>query len=218
MLPTQENNEFQGHFQSQPGQGGATGTVRSKFRCHKPGCRRHYARKSDLRRHEREEHHNDPLKCPVDGCGQEFKRQYRLVKHLMNPGDFMHPKVPNKTLADILIYGSNKASQGEIVFDKEGRHIVSTEKIENSDMIQSGRYKIQKGFLKCFVHFTCPMKGCQGSDSTLFFCRAQRHGLLGRFGCHLMDIHNMTVQVAQRLAEETGANALACARLEAEQE
>ena len=198
--------------------GSSSRTPSSKpHRCRESGCNKRYARKGDLRRHERESHRDSQLKCPVLGCGRAFKRLHRLVEHLRKPcGDFSanwHPKIAGSTQAEIVIHDHNqKATRGEVVFDVAGHMQVHEDQVNVGVTIECGHgMKIMAKHLQYFVHFACPLGLCRGSQEQQAFFHAGVWPHEAGLRLHLRESHDMGFDQAYKLALEVETAAVAAA-------
>ena len=180
-------------------------------RCRELGCTKRYARKGDLRRHERESHQESQLKCPVLGCRRAFKRLHRLVEHLTKPCGGSkagwHPKVAGSTQAEIVIHNYNRrASRGEIVFDISGHRQVHEDDANVGITIDcGGGFKILASNLEYFLHCTCPLEPCLSThEQERFFLRNKRV-MEKCLASHYHHLHGMDSRGAKKLGSEVAA-------------
>ena len=180
-------------------------------RCHESGCNKRYARRGDLRRHEREGHRESQLKCPVSGCDRAFKRMHRLVEHLTKPcggskADW-HPKVAGSTQAEIVIHHYNRRNpRGEIVFDISGHMQVQEDDASVGVTVDcGGGFKILASNLEYFLHCTCPLEPCLSThEQERFFLRNKRV-MEKCLASHYHQLHGIGYDEALELGSEVAA-------------
>jgi hypothetical protein len=105
----------------------AKGPKAKLHRCNEPRCGARYARTGDLARHKREKHSGEEYLCPYSQClkhrkGGGFKRQHRLVQHLLN-SSYFHPQALSQLDAQYIAvdYNETRSSCDFLEVDTDDR-------------------------------------------------------------------------------------------------